>query len=320
MLRSFVIAFVFATLAVPTNVFAQVLPTIEFPVNGPNNFHSDFGDPRGGGTRKHQGNDIIATKMTPVVSTVDGRVLYLISPEASWGYEIAIVDAEGFQYLYYHINNDTPGTDDGRGGEANAYATGLAMGQTVSKGQLLGWVGDSGNAENTVSHLHFEIHDPQGRAVDPYPRLITATGAYRSSNATLGITPDLRLQLEKAVDGRPNDVFKTILEQGASGEEVRQLQITLKVIGLLSKENITGYFGPLTRTAVIAFQKRQMIDPIGIVGPTTRAHLNRGIASGVLTEYKPYYTDEMLRAIQVQKLNAQIKILQDRLKAQVGTR
>ena len=306
-------------LLMPYSLSAQVVRPIEFPVNGPNNFRHDFGEPRGGGTRAHKGIDIIAAKMTPLVSTVNGTVDYIISPEASWGYEIAIRDADGFQYLYYHMNNDTPSTDDGRGGEANAYASGLVRGQAVVKGQLLGWVGDSGNAENTVSHLHFEIHDSSGQAIDPYESLVSSTGPFKSSNANLGITPDMRLQLTKIVDGRPNDIFKTILEQGASGEEVRQLQIVLKVSGLLAKENITGYFGPITREAVIAFQKRQMIPQLGIVGPTTREHLNRGITSGVLTEYKPYYTDEMLRAIQIQKLLAQIKILQDRIKAQTGT-
>lgn len=307
-------------LLAPVFVNAEVVRSIEFPVNGPNNFFSDFGAPRGGGTRKHIGNDIIAAKMTPVVSAVNGTVNYVISPEAAWGYEISIIDAEGYQYLYFHLNNDTPGTDDGRGGETNAYAANLDRGQSVTKGQLLGWVGDSGNAENTVSHLHFEIHDPARQAIDPYPSLIASTGAYRSSNANLGITPDMRLQLEKMVDGRPNDIFKTILEQGASGEEVRQLQIVLKVLGLLQKEHITGYFGPLTREAVIAFQKRQMIEPVGTVGPLTREALNRGIASGVLLEYKPYFSEREQRAILIQQLLAQIKILQDRIRAQTGIR
>ncbi|KKU79264.1 MAG: Peptidase M23 [Parcubacteria group bacterium GW2011_GWA2_47_7] len=305
-------------LYIPVLANAQVVRSIEFPVNGPNNFFSDFGAPRGGGTRKHLGNDIIAAKMTPVVSAVNGTVNYVISPEAAWGYEISIIDAEGYQYLYFHLNNDTPSTDDGKGGEANAYAPGLDRGQSVTKGQLLGWVGDSGNAENTVSHLHFEIHDPARQAIDPYSSLITSTGDYRSSNAKLGITPDIRLQLEKVVDGRPNDIFKTILEQGAGGEEVRQLQIVLKVLGLIEKENITGYFGPITREAVIAFQKRQMIDPVGTVGPVTREALNRGIASGVLLEYKPFYSEREQRAILIQKLLAQIKVLQDRLRAIQG--
>ena len=307
-------------LLIPLSVNAEVVRSIEFPVNGPNNFFSDFGGGGGGGTRKHLGNDIIAAKMTPVVSAVNGTVNFIISPEAAWGYEISIVDSEGYQYLYFHLNNDTPGTDDGKGGEMNAYASGLDRGQSVTRGQLLGWVGDSGNAENTVSHLHFEIHDPNRQAIDPYPSLIASTGVYRSSNAKLGITPDMRLQLERVVDGRPNDIFKTMLELGSSGEEVRQLQIVLKVLGLLQKENITGYFGPLTREAVIAFQKRQMIDPVGIVGPATREALNRGISSGVLLEYKSFYSEQEQRAILIQKLLAQIKILQDRIKAQTGIR
>ena len=308
-----------AIFTLPSVSFAQVVRSIEFPVGGPNYYFDDWGAPRGGGTRTHTGNDIIAKKMTPLVSAINGTVQYVISPEASWGYEIALVDSEGYQYLYYHVNNDTPETDDGRGGEGNAYAPGLTRGQSVTKGQLVGWVGDSGNAENTVPHLHFEIRGPDHQAINPYPSLLASTGAYKISDRRLNVTPDLRLQLEKVVDGRPNDIFKTILEQGASGEEVRQLQIVLKVLGLLGAEHVTGYFGPTTREAVIAFQKRQLLPPLGIVGPKTREDLNRGIYSGVLTEYKPYYTDAMLRAMQIQKLLEQIKILQDRIKAQQGT-
>lgn len=314
-----VVFLVVLVLVAPVPSSAQVVRAIEFPVGGTNYYFDDWGAPRGGGTRTHTGNDIIAPKMTPLVSAINGTVQYVISPEASWGYEIALVDTEGYQYLYYHVNNDTPGSDDGRGGEGNAYAQGISRGQSVTKGQLVGWIGDSGNAENTVPHLHFEIRGPDRQAINPYPSLLASTGAYKTSDRSLNVTADLRLQLEKVVDGRPNDIFKTILEQGASGEEVRQLQIVLKVLGLLGAEHVTGYFGPMTRDAVIAFQKRQMIPPLGIVGPKTREDLNRGIYSGVLTEYKPYYTDAMLRAMQIQKLLEQIKILQDRIKAQQGT-
>ena len=302
----------------PAYASAQTVRQIEFPVGGPNSFSSDFGAPRGGGTRSHMGNDIIAAKMTPLLSAIDGKVEYLVSPEASWGYEIALVDSDGYQYLYYHVNNDNPGTDDDKGGESNAYAAGLARGQSVVKGQQIGWVGDSGNAENTVPHLHFEIHDPNYIAIDPYPSLMAATGAFRNSNTMVGITPDTRSLLEHAVDGRPDDVFKSILEQGAEGAEVRELQITLKVIGLLDADSITGYFGPKTRAAVIEFQKRQSIDPIGIVGVKTREVLNRGINSGVLVEYKPFYNAAEERAILIQRLLAQIAILQARLKAITG--
>lgn len=74
-----------------------------------------------------------------------------------------------------HINNDTPGTDDGNGGTANAYAPGIVRGSHVVAGQLLGWVGDSGNAESAGSHLHFEIRQPMDHiAINPYQALLAA--------------------------------------------------------------------------------------------------------------------------------------------------
>lgn len=296
-------------LFLPIVASAQSVRSIEFPVNGPNSFRDDFGDPRGGGTRTHKGNDIIAAKMTPLVSTINGKVLFIVSPQASWGYEICLIDSEGYQYDYLHVNNDTPTTDDGKGGEGFAYAPGIVTGASVVKGQLIGWVGDSGNAENTVPHLHFEIHDPSGAAFDPYQSLIVATGAYRSSNNSVGITPDMRAQLEQVVDGRPDDVFKTGLDVGSSGDIVRQLQISLRVLGLLEKDSITGYYGPKTRAAVMAFQKRQGLDQLGNVGPKTRLALNRGLAAGVLVEYKPFYNDAEKQAIlDAQKREAAVKL------------
>jgi murein DD-endopeptidase MepM/ murein hydrolase activator NlpD len=299
----------FMLLFLPSLSLAATVRNIEFPVNGPNSFRDDFGDPRGGGTRSHKGNDIIAAKMTPLVSTIDGKVLFVVSPQPSWGYEICLIDSDGYQYDYLHVNNDVPGTDNGKGGEGNAYAPGIITGATVTKGQLIGWVGDSGNAEDTVPHLHFEIHDPSGMAIDPYDSLIVASGPYRSSNDSRGITPDMRASLENVIDGRPDDVFKTGLDVGSSGDIVRQLQISLKVLGLLQADSVTGYYGPKTRAAVMAFQKRQGLDQLGNVGPKTRAALNRGLASGVLQEYKPFYNDAEKKAIEeAQRRDAAAKL------------
>jgi len=153
--------------------YAGVIRDITFPVQGTYSFHDDFGDPRSGG-RTHEGIDIISTKLTPVVSAIDGMVSYLVDPEASWGYALHIRDADGYEYRYLHLNNDTPGTDDGQGGTAHAYAPGIDRGVRVSRGQMIGWVGDSGNAESAGSHLHFEIWDPQGQPVNPYQSLLRA--------------------------------------------------------------------------------------------------------------------------------------------------
>lgn len=145
---------------------------ITFPVIGVTHYSDDFGAPRAGHT--HQGNDVIGHKGQPLIAAVNGTVQFVTWPEASYGYMVSLKDTAGYEYWYLHINNDTPGTDDGNGGGDFAYAPGIDNGYPVTAGQLIGWMGDSGDAENTVSHLHFEIHDPSGTAFDPYPSLQAA--------------------------------------------------------------------------------------------------------------------------------------------------
>lgn len=146
---------------------------IHFPVDGIVTFTNDFGDPRSGG-RSHEGIDLIGKKMMPLVSAIDGVVSHLNIPEASWGYAIYIRDPDGYEYHYLHVNNDTPGTDDGNGGLEHAYAPGIVEGARVTRGQLIGWMGDSGNAETVGAHLHFEIERPYGSMMNPYESLRAA--------------------------------------------------------------------------------------------------------------------------------------------------
>jgi hypothetical protein len=166
-------------LALAFNVFlpipaaqADEIRDIAFPVDGAVTFYDDFGEPRAG--HPHEGIDILGQKMMPLLSAVDGKVVYVVFPEATWGYEIVIRDSERYTYHYIHINNDTPGTDDGLGGYDNAYAPGIQEGATVTRGQLVAWMGDSGNAENVGAHLHFEIHKPDGSLINPYQSLLAA--------------------------------------------------------------------------------------------------------------------------------------------------
>lgn len=168
----FAISIPMATKAAETTPLTRSIafPTVASAVK----FTDDFSAPRSG--HSHIGNDLIGPKMTPLYAAVDGVVSYIVIPEASWGYQIVIKDAEGWTYHYIHINNDTPGTDDGKGGTANAYAPGLKKGSPVTKGQLVGWMGDSGNAESITSHLHFEIHQPNGEPINPYESLMAAKG------------------------------------------------------------------------------------------------------------------------------------------------
>jgi hypothetical protein len=156
-------------------------PVIAFPVEGGAVFSDDYGDPRSGG-RTHEGNDLKAPKMTPVVAAFSGRVGWAPAVEPSYGYIISLRGDDGYEYRYLHLNDDTPGTDDGNGGPQHAYAPGIEGGAQVVKGQHIGWVGDSGNAEATVPHLHFEIRN-NGTPLNPYPYLLAALEIYTYDRA-----------------------------------------------------------------------------------------------------------------------------------------
>jgi murein DD-endopeptidase MepM/ murein hydrolase activator NlpD len=134
-------------------------------------FTSSFGAPRSGG-RSHQGNDLMAPKMTPVYAIADG-VVQRIKDGGLSGRMISVEHASGWESWYMHLNNDTPGTDDGSAGWSYTLAGGIQEGVWVEAGRLIGFVGDSGNAEGAGAHTHFELHKG-GRAVDPYRYLRAA--------------------------------------------------------------------------------------------------------------------------------------------------
>ncbi len=123
---------------------------LTFPVLGKVVWTDTWGAPRGGG-RKHIGQDLPAEKMRPLVAARDG-VWYGSALNGS-----GIRCPDGTSLSYYHLNNDSPGTDDGLGGDEYAMAPGVWAGVPVRAGQFVAYLGDSGNAEETVPHLHFEL-------------------------------------------------------------------------------------------------------------------------------------------------------------------
>lgn len=207
-------------------VKSQVVKDIEFPIRGEYQpFGDSFGDPRSGG-RSHEGIDILADRMTPLVAVVDGLVSFAPKSEPYWGFALHIRDDEGWEYRYLHINNDTPGTDDNAGGFKYAFAPGIEQGVRVTQGQLVSYVGDSGNAEWVTPHLHFEIRQPggwNGAAINPYPSLLAALNggisridynAEIAREAALSISIDKRL--EPPVNITPPCVADSLIKSSAS--------------------------------------------------------------------------------------------------------
>ncbi|MGD2100883.1 MAG: M23 family metallopeptidase [Acidimicrobiia bacterium] len=134
-------------------------------------FTSSFGDYRSGG-RRHHGNDLLAPRMTEVYAVADGVVAHVGKNRLS-GRNVKIDHIDGWSSHYVHLNNDNLGTDDGQVPWTLTVAPGIEEGMEVEAGQLIGWVGDSGNAETTTSHTHFELRK-DGRAIDPYQILVEA--------------------------------------------------------------------------------------------------------------------------------------------------
>ncbi|MGH9271746.1 MAG: M23 family metallopeptidase [Ilumatobacteraceae bacterium] len=116
------------------------------PVQGPMRYTDTYGAPRSGG-RTHQGVDLISDTGTPLVAAVAGRVRY--TQNSLGGNAVYLTGSDGHTYYYAHLSRFA-GSD-----------------RTVSRGELVGYVGSTGNAG--IPHLHFEVRPNGGAAVNPYP-------------------------------------------------------------------------------------------------------------------------------------------------------
>jgi murein DD-endopeptidase MepM/ murein hydrolase activator NlpD len=149
--------------------------SVVFPLAVEVAFSDTFGAPRSGG-RTHQGQDLMAPKGTATVAVADGTITWMKhTNDGNAGNYLVLTDADGWEYWYIHLNNDSPGTDDGRNRYDQAFVDGIRKGQKVKAGEIIGWVGDSGNAESSGAHLHFEVHDPTDVAINGFNILASAS-------------------------------------------------------------------------------------------------------------------------------------------------
>lgn len=126
--------------------------TIICPVAGPSGYGDTWGAPRSGG-RRHQGVDMLAPTGTPLQAVYSGWVQQ--NGNRLGGITLSLVGDNGNRYYYAHLS---------------AYE---GVSGYVNQGQIIGYVGDSGNATG-VPHLHFEIRPGGGVPVNPYPSVRNA--------------------------------------------------------------------------------------------------------------------------------------------------
>lgn len=224
------------TLSAPADAATFDPAQILFPVIGEVHFTDTFGASRSGG-RSHEGTDIMSygVKGLPVVAAADGVVRWI-------GSECCLLEIdhnERWSTRYIHLNNDSPGTDDG---QAWGIAPGIVRGTKVTAGQLIGWLGDSGNAEWTGPHLHFEIRK-DGVAINSYQYLVNA--------------PRLNAPLEDSYNGQFRDDDGSVHE--ADIEVMYALGIT---VGCSLEGDRYCPEDPITRGQIAAFVRRVFDLPV----------------------------------------------------------
>jgi len=131
------------------------------PVHGikKDDLRDTFNDMRGG-TRRHEAIDVLAPRHTPVLAVEDGTVARLFSSEAGGTTIYQFDPTDHYIYYYAHLENYAPGVEEG---------------DRLKRGQVIGYVGTSGNAPRDTPHLHFAIFKMtdqkkwwQGTPIDPY--------------------------------------------------------------------------------------------------------------------------------------------------------
>ena len=122
------------------------------PVDGFTTFTDTWGAPRSGG-RTHQGVDMLGARWTPLVAIEAGTIQRMRNGGLG-GITIWLRGNSGDTFYYAHLE---------------AWAEGLRVGQQVQTGELIGYMGTSGNSPDYIPHLHFEYHPGGGAAVNPYP-------------------------------------------------------------------------------------------------------------------------------------------------------
>lgn len=125
------------------------------PVQGtrPVTVHNTWHASRDGGRRRHEGIDLFAPKGTPVRSATEG-IISRVTTNKLGGKVVWVLGPSGQRHYYAHLDG---------------YAH-IRQGQRIQEGTLLGYVGNSGNARHTPSHLHYGIYGASG-AINPFPLL-----------------------------------------------------------------------------------------------------------------------------------------------------
>ena len=141
--------------ATASQVASSPMGAYLFPVLGRHSYVDTWGAPRASTGVPHQGTDIFADEGTPLVAVADG-VLDRVGWNTIGGYRFWLFDDQGNSFYYAHLSAYSPLARDGA---------------RVQRGDVIGFMGHTGDARYTPTHLHFEVHPGNGAAVNPFAYL-----------------------------------------------------------------------------------------------------------------------------------------------------
>ncbi len=251
----------------------EVVRNLIFPIVGPTYYYRGFGACRDNCTREHHGVDIMSWnwKGLAVVAAHDGVVTRVTYDKGNAGCSVRIRSRDRWETRYLHLNNDLPGTDEIG---AQCPAAGIEVGTRVSAGQVIAWVGDSGNAETTPPHIHFELRTPGGHPVDPYESLRKAsrvtyewlpsnmseasliiTGAYKpeTNGTTIVVTTDEAHRLtESEFDAMTLMAPVVVIDPGNPMPALDEIaRLASRAITIMSDENVQWLENSLAQVTAI---------------------------------------------------------------------
>ncbi len=189
---------------------AAIGKSLAFPVWGKRSKVGSFwGDERDGGARSHEGIDIFARKGTPVVAIADGVIEERATTPRGGKILWLRTDGQPWSVYYAHLDKQL-----------------VREGQRVKKGQMLGTVGNTGNARTTPAHLHFGIYTWRG-AVNPYPyvkhsKKVTTPVGTSKKKATAKKRGTKKSVTKKSATSKSSTVKKTVARKSSRSTAKRK--------------------------------------------------------------------------------------------------
>jgi peptidoglycan LD-endopeptidase LytH len=257
----------------------RTAPSLAFPVQTSANprIGSFWGDARDAGARSHEGIDIFSPKRTPAVAAADGRIRS-VGTNALGG-KIIFLNPSDRNYALYYAHLDTQLVEEG---------------QRVKAGDIIGLVGNTGNARNTPPHLHFGIYS-SGGAVDPLPFVkrdrpgpVAITAAAANINAY--VRSDRNTVIYSAPDRKSAKLVSpeasTLLQVKAATGDWYKVRLPDGQEGFITDESIARLDKPIRNYALSA-PTRLLDKPDSMAAAKTV--IEKGGQVQVLASFNDYY-------------------------------